>query len=146
MTGTNGMYSSAIPTVEAPSAKRPTAPPISQAGRDPSRAIAAPIAASIAPVALTTPMTPPTRKTKKMTSCAAPRPAGIDVRKASGGERLGLHRVVRPWHHTRAVPLELSRRQDAARPLRQQDQRDDQDERIGKPDPLFSPRVYFRHA
>ena len=47
--------------------------------------MAVPITASIAPVARTTPMTPPTRKTKKMMSCAAANPDGIDVRNASGG-------------------------------------------------------------
>ena len=83
--GTNGMYSSAMPTVDAPSANSPTMPPTSHPGFDASRPMAAPIAASIAPVARTTPMIPPAMKTKKMMSCAAARPAGIDVRKASGG-------------------------------------------------------------
>ena len=84
-TGTNGMYSSAMPTVDAPSANSPTIPPTSQPGLDASRAMAAPMSASIAPVARTTLMTPPAMKTKKTMSCAAANPAGMEVRKASGG-------------------------------------------------------------
>ena len=83
--GTKGMYSSAMPTVDEPSENSATAPATSHSGRAPSRAMAQPITASMAPVARTTRMTPPTRKTKKMISWAAARPAGMAVRKVSGG-------------------------------------------------------------
>ena len=83
--GTKGMYSSAMPTVDEPTENSAAMPATSHAGRAPSRAMAQPITASMAPVARTTRMTPPTRKTKKMIACAAANPAGTAVRNARGG-------------------------------------------------------------
>ena len=81
----NATYSSAIPTVDEPRANSSTMPAMSRPGREPSRRRAAPISASTAPVARTRPITPPAMKTKKMMSWAAARPAGMEVRNASGG-------------------------------------------------------------
>ena len=83
--GTKGMYSSAIPMVDEPTANSPTMPPTSNTGRPPRRPIAAPIAASMAPVPFTTPMTPPTMKTKKMMSAASAIPFGMRVSAACHG-------------------------------------------------------------
>ena len=83
--GTKGMYSSAMPIVDEPTANRVVMPPTSRIGRPPSALIAAPIAASMAPVARMTPIAPPTRKTKKMISAAASSPRGTLVRAACQG-------------------------------------------------------------
>ena len=130
--GMNGMYSSAIPTVEEPRAKSATIPATSHSGRVDRRRIAAAIAPSKAPVARTTLMTPPTRKTKKMISCAAPRPAGMDVRKARGGSGGGVDRAIAPLDDPPAVALELAGGNHVARRLGQDDQREDEDERVGE--------------
>jgi len=82
--GTNGMYSSAIPTVDEPSAKSRTMPDTNAPGRSDRWWMAAPIKASMAPVARTTPITPPTMNTKKMMSWAAAKPSGIAVRNLRG--------------------------------------------------------------
>ena len=79
------MYSSAMPTVDDPTANRVTMPPASSTGLPPSRAMASPIRASTAPVARSTPNTPPTMRMKKMMSAASANPAGTAVRNVKSG-------------------------------------------------------------
>ena len=79
------MYSSAMPTVDDPNAKRVTMPPTSSTGLPPRRAMASPIRASMAPVARSTPNTPPTMRMKKMMSAASASPPGTAVRNVNSG-------------------------------------------------------------
>ena len=79
------MYSSAMPTVDDPTANRVTMPATSHTGRPPSLPMASPISASTAPVARSTPNTPPTTRMKKMMSAASARPAGTAVRNVKNG-------------------------------------------------------------
>ena len=79
------MYSSAMPTVDDPRANTVTMAPTRSTGRPPSRWMASPIKASTAPVARSTPNTPPTMRMKKMMSAASARPAGTAVRKVKSG-------------------------------------------------------------
>ena len=126
--GTNGMYSSAMPTVDAPSANSPhharDEPP--RLRRQPAdgganRCVYRPGGAHDAD----DPAGDEDEEDDVLRRGQARRNGG---QKGERRQRLGVHRAPRAGDDAAAVPLELSGRQDVARELRGHDQHEDEDE------------------